>query len=358
MGEKVIKLGVVGLRRGMHVTDTIIGDKNAVVRAICDKNSERVESTRKYFTEERNVENLLCFDNFEDMLKSDIDAVFVATDATCHVPYVIQAMEAGKHVLSEIPTVTSVEEAKRLKAAVKAHPELKYMTGENCCYWAFIEAWKRMHEEGKFGDIIYAEGEYLHKLGEDLCSDGSWRKHQPAINYITHELGPLLYIMDDKCVSVSCMEPDIKFNPPYRDAPANGVALFRTEKGAVIRVFICFGAYVGIDHNFSLYGTAGMITTDRTKSLETAHSFASFSDIPGSAEEKIDIPVTMKFAGESVIGGHGGADAKMIKAFVECIINDTNPPIDVDMGIRMSLPGVIAHESALQGGAVLEIPEI
>ena len=48
----------------------------------------------------------------------------------------------------------------------------------------------------------------------------------------------------------------------------------------------------------------------------------------------------------------------MLLDFARCIIEDTPSPIDVDMGIRMTLPGIIAHESALQGGVPLEIPQI
>ena len=88
--------------------------------------------------------------------------VYIATDKPLHTKHTLMALEAGKHVLSEIPCIETFEEAKILRDAVKAHPELKYMAGENCFYWAFIEAWKKMREDGKFGDILYAESEYLH----------------------------------------------------------------------------------------------------------------------------------------------------------------------------------------------------
>ena len=69
------------------------------------------------------------------------------------------------------------------------------------------------------------------------------------------------------------------------------------------------------------------------------------------------IPVKLHFEGEQS-GEHGGADAKMMRAFIKCIIDDTQPPLDVELGIRMSIPGIYAHESSLQGGMPVEIPEI
>lgn len=362
MKKDVVKLGVVGLGRGGYVTETVIGEKKVQLRAICDINPEKLEAARKIFEDDLKVSELLCFTDFDEFLKSDIDAVYIATDAIYHVPFVEKAMEAGKHVLSEIPPVNSVEEAKRLRAIVKAHPELKYMAGENCCWWAFIESWKKMFDEGKLGDVVYAEAEYLHS--EDFNkfvkpADGHWRTFNPAIKYLTHDLGPLLYIMNDRCVSVSCMVSDVSYNPYKTLSAQNGVALFKTAKGAIIRVLVCFGAYVGLDHNYEIIGTRGTVETDKTKPLSDAHYFARLSDIPGTIEEKIDVPVTLKYPGEisHPRDGHGGADKKMLMAFIDCIVNDTVPPIDVDLGIRMALPGIIADLSSQSGGTLMEIPD-
>lgn len=362
MQKKVVKLGVVGLKRGKSIVSDIIGDDNVVLRAISDKNPEVLANARKFFEEENQIKNLLCFDSLEELLTSDIDAVLIATDAPLHTQHSIMALEAGKHVISEIPVSFSMEEAKELKACVNAHPELKYMVGENCCFWAFIESWKQMREKGMFGDVVYAEGEYLHAGNPDKFDpakhpDNHWRTHLDAIRYSTHQLGPLLYVMDDKCVSVSCMEPTAKYNP-YKKGAENGIAIFRTAKGAVIRVFICFGAYVGGgENNYALYGTRGSIDTGTKTDYTHGYSYAKLADIPGTLYKKMEIPVGYSLPGEQA-SGHGGADGKMMRAFIKCIIEDTAPPIDIDMGIRMSLPGIIAHESALQGGALLEIPDI
>jgi len=358
MEKKIVKLGVVGLLRGGYVAGTVIGDDNVVIRAIADKNPETLKKCKEDF-EKKGAKDLLCFDNYEDLLKSDIDAVYIATDKPLHTKHTLMALEAGKHVISEIPAIDTIEEAKILRDAVKAHPELKYMAGENCFYWAFIEAWKKMREDGKFGEVLYAESEYLHSTHPDELQpypENHWRKTLPAIVYLTHNLGPLLYIMDDECVSVSCMAPTAAKYNPYREADANGIAIFRTKKGAVIRILIGFGMYVGFDHNFALYGTRGSILTDKTKPLSEAHSFAKMYEIPGTFEKTFEIPVTYSRTNETE--GHGGADAIMLRDFIKCIIEDTKPPIDVDMGIRISLPGIIAAESAKRGGELLEIPEI
>ena len=360
MEDKIIRLGVVGLGRGFDVAREVLGEECVRIAAICDKNPEKIKKAQRVLAE-HGVDEVQIYSDFDKMLpNAKIDAIFIATDAICHAPYAIRALDAGIHVLSEIPAVNSVDEARELKAAVMRHPELKYMTGENCCYWAFIQTWKQMYDEGKLGEAIYAESEYIHSRdwremkAEDYPKD-HWRSFNPAIKYLTHNLGPLLYVMNDFCVSVTCMTPDVVYNP-YRPQK-NAVALFKTAKGAVIRILITFDSFSGFDHNYRILGTRGSIETDPTKPLNDAHSFARLSDVPGSLDEKIEIPITLRFDGDEE-SGHGGADKKMMMAFLECICKDTKPPIDVDLGIRISLPGVIAHESSLQGGAPIEIPQI
>lgn len=217
-----------------------------------------------------------------------------------------------------------------------------------------------MHEQGLFGEISYAEAEYLHALDpEEFAPDnyppGHWRTINPAVKYLTHELGPLLYIMNDKCVSVSGMEADTVYNPYFPDIKSTGVALIKTEKGAVIRILVSFGAYTSYDHNFRICGTKGAIETGRLEVVDDAYSYANLQSIPGTFSKKIEIPVNSAYAGESK-EGHGGADHKMVAEFVRCLKTGEKPVLDVDFAINMSLPGVLAHESAVNGGTAIEIP--
>lgn len=350
-----VKIGVVGMIRGAYVISEVVGEPNVEVVAICDTDP-KVLADAKTRLEKAGAANVVCYADYDTMLaEADIDAVYVVTYASDHVSFVVKALNAGKHVLSEIPTVASVEEVKILKDAVSAHPELKYMAAENCCYWGFIQAWKKMFEAGKFGDVVYAESEYLHSLKPEEIkpyeNPNHWRRYLFAIKYLTHNLGPLLYVMDDEVVSVTCMEPDTVYNP-HKLGVENGVALFKTAKGAVIRILISFGSYCKNGHRFRIMGTKGTIETGFD---QTTHSFAAFDDIPGSKEKYIDIPINDVSFG--IAGGHGGADKKMVLDFLKCIIEDKQPELDVDMGIKMSLPGIIAHDSAAQGGTALEIPK-
>lgn len=365
MSDRVIRFGVVGCGRGAAVAACGFHNKNCEIVVACDHNEKTLAHCKEYF-ESLGKNDVIYMSDYDEMLKMDIDAVIVATEAVYHVPIVKKALDAGKHVLSEIPSVTNVEEAYTLKKIVAEHPDLIYMAGENCCYWAFIETWKKMREKGEFGDVVFAEAEYLHsidpeKFAPDNYPEGHWRTYNPAIKYCTHEMGPLLYVMDDRCVSVSCVNADIEYNPYFPQKNATSMAIFKTEKGAIIRLLVSFGAYTSYDHNYRLCGTKGSIETDRRTIVDDAHSLANLSSIPGTFSQKIDIPVTAKYLdeyGNSDAFGHGGADSNMFSDFVSCVLENRKPTLDVDFAIRMSLPGIIASQSALHGGKLLEIPEI
>lgn len=360
MEQKSVKIGVLGLGRGAALAEQAFHHPNARITALCDINAELRKKAYNMCVDHGHTPEV--FSDFEEFLqKGDTDIIIVANYATEHVPFVVRCLEGGKHVLSEIPAFNTVEELRILRAAVAAHPKQKYMLAENCNFWAFIQAWRRMYEEGALGEAIYCEAEYLHS--KDFREHAPypdathWRLHNPAIKYCTHELGPLLQILDDRCVSVSCMIPDVVYNP-YRSPQQNGVALFRTARGAVIRLLILFDAYVGFDHNYSIVDTRGSIHTDKNKPIyQDAHSFTGLAAVPGSRSQKIEIPITMRASGAAT-DAHGGADAKMVCEFIDCILKDTDPPIDLDLAIRMTLPGIIAAESAARGGELLPIPEL
>lgn len=363
MNKKVVKLGVVGLRRGL-VAKHLIKYDTVELCAICDRDEQTLKEAMTEISEAQRKAGkeypVAMFSSFDELLESDVDAFYIATGANSHVPYVIRAMEKGKHVISEVPAIDSVEEAKALKDCVKAHPELKYMLAENCLYWAFLETWRQMYRDGMLGEAVYAEGTYLHgmdwmKKDPSKINKNKWRYSYPAIKYLTHSLGPILDITDDRCVSVSCMIPDVEYDP-NGDKAKNGVALFRTEKGAVIRILIVFGAYSGYGHRYMIIGTAGCVENDPTKPLEEAYSYASMRAVDGSMYRKLEIPVTLMAEGEEETRGRG--EIKMLREFVSCILNDTPSPIDVDKAINMSLPGIVAYESSLRGGELLTIPKI
>ena len=351
-----VKVGFVGLGRGRSLASNLLGMKDARIAGICDLDSIRLDAAADWLAKENKLEGVLVTKSFDELLASDVDAVVIATAAIAHTDMAIQALAAGKHVLSEIPAVNSVEEAYRLKEAVSRYPSQKYMVAENCCFWAFINTWKGLVEKGEIGRVWYAEAEYLHNI-TDLMRDRdgkpTWRASYDAIKYLTHDLGPLLYLLDDRVIEVSGFAPSFNSLPDLSTGTPNEVAMFRTAKGALIKILVSFGIVRSFIHNYCVYGDRGSLETDRMDAYTTN---ACLSSVQSMGMKMFRMPTTSGYPGYSA-AGHGGADAKMIEGFISCILNDTKPPIDVDLGLNITIPGILAHESMKQGGKTLEIPQ-
>jgi hypothetical protein len=56
-------------------------------------------------------------------------------------------------------------------------------------------------------------------------------------------------------------------------------------------------------------------------------------------------------------GGHGGSHGQLTNNFIESILLEKNPIVDVGDALNMTLAGVIAHQSALKGGEWMKVPQ-
>lgn len=357
---KKLKVGCIGLGpRGTLLFNFILKNPNVEPYAVCDQNRLVLENYRHTLEDDMKVSGVKFFTSYEDLLNSDVEAVIVATHVSTHCDISIDCLNAGKHVLCEIPNIASVEEAEKLYRAVKAHPKQKFMVAENCCYWAFVHTWKKMYEDGLLGEAVYAESDYLHSH-EPKIEDGkivkTWRSYLPAIKYLTHNLGPLLYILGDTCAEISGYTPNINPLEDHHPAPPDGIAIIKTKKGTLIKIYAGFGVKHHFAHNFVLYGSKGSVENQRGKDFLDNNTIAYFDSIPHT-HTGIEIPVQVGFP-HAGTAGHGGADPKMLEAFVDCILKDEKPPLDIEFGINIALPGIFADLSSKHGGETIEMPDI
>ena len=138
------------------------------------------------------------FDNFDAFIDSGMDAVVLTNYFHEHARYAIRAMEKGIAVLSETTAGVTHRECVELVEAVE-RTGVKYALAENYPFAASCLEMKRVYETGKLGKVMYAEGEYCHPSSvEDIRGldpeKYHWRKYAPMTYYITHSLGPLMYM--------------------------------------------------------------------------------------------------------------------------------------------------------------------
>jgi predicted dehydrogenase len=149
--------------------------------------------------------------------RPDIDLVYTCTPWRLHTPIALYAMNNGKHVATEVPTCVTIEECWNIVETSEKTRKHCVML-ENCCYDFFELLTLNMARNGVFGDLVHAEGAYLHNLLDlNFKKTGyadMWRLKENANRngnlYPTHGLGPIAQCLninrgDNMDYLVSCL---------------------------------------------------------------------------------------------------------------------------------------------------------
>ena len=362
-----ITVGILGLRRGFTHLRNFLHAEGADVIGACDRIPENRERGAAHVVETSAPTQIV--EEFDDLLAMKPDAIVVASNGSLHVQHSIKAMEAGCAVLCEVPGAYTTDESWRLRECVQRTGQF-YMLAENTCFWDFFRYFRKWILEDQFGAISIAEGEYLHYLPNTMLTPNgtvppsrvrnegipdtvpSWRAGMPPIQYLTHDLGPLLEILDDRAVSVTCQSAaSWSEEAPLRSD--GQIALFQTAKGHLIKIMVTLNTRRPEEHRYRLFGTQGSAEWFRyegfarrfTKSMETKQGWEIF-------------PIGFAARDDDTTTGHGGADLKVASAFIDALSNGKPSPIDVYRAMEYHLPGLLANRSAELGGAPIAIPDV
>jgi predicted dehydrogenase len=355
-----LKAGIVGLSRGHGLVNALASHPDVEIAALCDVRSNILNE----LGDQHHVADKMRFTDYDEMVAADLDIITIATPIEYHAQQAIQAMEADKHVLSEQTAAYTVADCERLVETVKRTGKA-YMMAENYTYFDYIQKWKKLIDAGKLGKIHYAEGEYLHEITDLLVDpktgERQWRYTRAPIWYCAHCLGPLLMLMDDRIVRATGVHTGLNKYPgetiAYLDME---VGLFQTQKGAVIKILRSQSVVRHPDMVwYTLYGTKGFVENGRGAGWGETTGYLYLEDEmpkhPGAqvmAWNTVDVTAPP----EARTGGHGTSEYYMVRDFISAIQNGTKPPIDVVRAVDFTIPGLIAHESAMQGGVWLDVP--
>ncbi len=358
----MLKIGIAGAR-GLS---TMLGFKalaDVEVVALCDLNQELLneQCARHNIAHQYRV--------FDDMLESDIDAVVIATPMQCHVPQAIAALEAGKHVLSEVTAGVTMDELWWLKEAVEKNGKT-YMFAENYAYMPYCQQIRSMVRSGLFGEVYYGECEYLHNIRNLMTYPNgktSWRTYwqlgKRGAFYPTHSIGPMMQWMEgEKIASISCFSAG-HHNGLRQDDTT--VTMCQMKSGKLVKLRVdCTSPRPHNMHGYQLQGTKGCFESARERGQKNLVWFDTLDDSVDKAKwrdlKDFDdfIPEKYKRASaEQSSAGHGGGDFFLVEDFVKSIKNNTLPDIDVYQACEWTAVGLLSELSVMNGGRTIDMPD-
>lgn len=354
--NKRIRLGVWGLGRGRDFYDAC-QPLNIDVVAGCDYNADMREIFLKSNPGSRATADM------HEFLKYDLDAVLVATYCPAHADDAIACLKAGKHVLSEVTSFHTMAEGVRLVEAVE-QSGLVYNLAENYPFSAANMWLKKQWEAGLFGDLMYAEFEYVHELlglsyttlfGDPLAPGNqvhSWRSWLHYHYYNTHAFGPMMYITGLRPTRVVALPAEQRL-PGTLVKGHNGTwgaaaSLINMSNGAVVRNL--GGAMPSDTHAQRIWGTLGAAQLG-SQGLEVRLGGR------GSSPMMKVVPRWEHLEKLAASAGHGGGDFWVLYYFARQILENKPAPFDIYPACDCTIPGILAFRSQNEGGKPYAVPD-
>jgi len=343
VSDRKVRVGIVGY--GVCKFGAAFGFQdhpNVEVVAVSDLIAERREGLMKACRCDKSYESL------EVLVKDPkIEAVFVATDAPSHPRHCMDVLNHGKHVMSAVPaTFGSIEEAEKLLETVRK-TGLKYMMAETSYFRPDCYAMRQVYRAGGFGRLIYSEGEYYHYIATPIDSFKGWRIGSPPLWYPTHSTAYYIGVSGKRFTSVSCAgfnagfpqnKPGAnKYNNPFTDE----VALFQTSEGGSSRMLMCKGIHGLVVEQGRVFGERGW--------MDGTEYHGSVKELPDMVRPALPPGVPA--------GGHGGSHGYLTDEFITSILQDREPLVNIYAALAMTVPGIVAHQSALKSGETLKVPQ-
>ena len=360
-----------------------------VLAAVCDIDEQTCDEWRARG-------DVRVYNDYQKLLEDpDIDAVCLATPVRQHARQAIDALNAGKHVLSEVPASYELQDCFDLVEAVE-RTGLTYMLAENYCFMRDTMMVGEMARRGVFGDLLYASGDYLHDCRDlffqptgELTWRGDIHRELHCNTYPTHSMGPVCQWLGinrgDKLKTLGAWGSPALAASSYvarnkgadhqlaaLDAwklPNSMLVVFNTEKGVLGEHRLDWASPRPHHMNrYSLQGTRASFTSsadpheppliwieDRSETSKTGIA-GNWEPLWKYADE-FEHPFWRESGKQAAAAGHGGGDYFVLREFSDAVKEKRLPMIDVYDSVTWSSVTPLSGQSLAQGGAPVEVPD-
>lgn len=315
--------------------------------------------------------------SFEEVLASTRwDAVHIATPVHLHVEQTLAVLATGRACASAVPMATTLDGIARVMDAAAGGT---YMMMETALYQREYLHALALRDSGALGRIGYLSGAHMQDL------DGFppyWMGYAP-MQYATHIVAPLLGLAGAVAESVACLGSGALL-PSHAGDGSNPFpiesALFRLGGGLAAQVTMSFFENArSYTEGFNVYGDLGALEWPSVEGGPAVTYAAGPQDGArrGRPIERteLEVPDRLDTLPEELRGftrpgmwtpagldpvrveaWHGGSHPHLVHEFVSAVHAGRAPAIDERVAASVTAPGIVAHESALRGGAMLEVP--
>ena len=364
---KNIRVGVVGVGgRGNAFYKSVLANKGEIVAA-CDIWEPFLQKAR-----EKWGEHIALYTSYDEMLeKEELDVVVLSNYFHEHAPFAIKALERNIHVISECASNSTMAEGVALVRAAEKSKAF-YMLAENYPYMRHNQEIRKVYRRGDLGRVLFGEGEYNHPFSPHNLQElkklrphsKHWRYNIPRTYYITHSLGPLVYITGSLPKRVIALPVALDTPITYDRGISYGVMerlaviLTQNDDGSVFRV-TGTASFGGHECSTRVCGEKGQMENLRDGSHKVAIHYNSW-DKPEELEsnEVSYVPEWPEDEREAIEqAGHGGGDYFVIREMFRAIRENQKPEFDEYFATTLASVGILGHRSLLENGVAYDIPD-
>lgn len=396
---ETVRVGFIGVgSRGSGTVQRLASVEGVEIKALCDLLPGNVSKTAESI--KRRSHQPDTYSGSEDSWKQvcereDIDLIYIATPWKLHATIAVYAMENNKHVYTELPVATTIEECWEVVETSERTRKHCYM-GSGSCHDGMSAVVLNMVRDGFFGELIHGEGNYIHDrvagVGRWERDKDNWFGYRPwrlkenvgrnGNLYPQHGLGPVAQMMDlnygdkmDYLVSVS--SDDFTMGPKMRELaekdsyfePYNGLQFRGNINTTIIRTHK--GRTITLQHDIStprpgsrfqlISGTKGIYDA-RPSKFAVSEEWMSEEEFKALVK-KYTPEMTKRFNQKvSQAGGiHGDRSYERVTAsdwrLIDCLRNGLPLEMDVYDAALWSCITPLSEKSVAQQGKSTEVPD-
>ncbi len=377
--EKKINVALAGLGFGAEFAPIYIHHPRVESLTICDQDAEVLQSAGDRFEVANRVADLR-----EILSNDDIDAVHLVTPIPVHAEQTVAVLNAGKHCACTVPMATSIDDLNAIVTAQRESGKV-YMGMETAVYTRRFMYVQDMLKNGEIGRIQFLRGAHY----QDMEYWPPYWRGLPPMHYATHAVSPVLALADTQARAVHCfgsgvMRPELheQYNNPF---PIE-TAIFELEHEPALAAEVTrslFHTARDYTESFNVYGERATFEWEQIEDEApvvfrmTPAEAASWGRGNEITVERVNAPDRQDLLPKEIArftqrgvydethahlsflqgGGHGGSHPHLVHEFVSSIVEKRQPWPDAMTMAAWTAAGICAHESAMNGGVRIEIPQ-